>query len=60
MTYDVHVFVCTDKIGKQYITLGVHNDIVTILNTDGETDNVVTLALQALSTLITSGTVQFT
>lgn len=35
--------------------MGAHNDIVAILSNDGETDNVITLALQALSSLITSG-----
>ena len=55
MSYDACVLAYTDKIGKQYITLGAHNDIVAMLNTDGETNNVVTLALQALSSLITSG-----
>ena len=44
-----------DKTGKQYITLGAHNDIVAMLSNDGETDNVITLALQSLSSLITSG-----
>ena len=53
------IIIYTDKIGKQYITLGAHNDIVAILNNDGETDNVVTLALQALSSLITSGADQY-
>lgn len=51
----LHVFAHIDKIGKKYTEVGAHIDIVTILNTDGETDNVVTLALQALSSLITSG-----
>jgi len=49
--------VVVDKIGKEYITLGVHNDIITILSTPEETANVITLSLQALSALITSGTV---
>ena len=51
----MHMFVCIEKIGKQYIQLGVHNDIVTLLSTDGETSNVITLALHVLSSLITSG-----
>lgn len=49
------MFAYTDKIGKQYIQVGAHDDIITILSTDGETNNVITLALQALSSLITSG-----
>ena len=44
-----------DKIGKEYIRLGVHIDIITILRTPEETANVITLSLQALSALITSG-----
>ena len=49
--------VAVDKIGKKYISLGVHADIIAILDTSGETANVVTLSLQALSALITSGTI---
>jgi len=45
-----------DKIGKKYILLGVHTDVIAILDTSGETANVVTLSLQVLSALITSGT----
>ncbi|XP_065892600.1 rap1 GTPase-GDP dissociation stimulator 1-like isoform X2 [Dysidea avara] len=43
-----------DKIGKEYIRLGVHIAIITILRTPEETANVITLSLQALSALITS------
>ena len=49
------MFTYTDKIGKQYIQLGAHNDIITLLSIDGETNNVITLALQALSSLNASG-----
>ena len=52
---DIFVLLYADKIGKQYITSGAHNHIVAMLSNDGETDNVITLALQALSSLITSG-----
>ena len=49
------MFAYTDKIGKQYIQLGAQNDIITLLSIDGETNNVITLALQALSSLNASG-----